>query len=126
MPIVDIELLQADGSQTSTTSASDLPQRIADGLGEVFGTQPAQTWVKVHYHDRTHYAENHSILPAEAKAAMVKVLKSEIPEPDALKEEARRVAETVASICNYPLENVHVLYEPQALGRIAFGGLLRT
>ncbi len=121
MPIVDIELLQ---DESPDTMAPDLPQRIADGLGEVFETEPAQTWVKVRYHQRAHYAENHSILPDETKPVMVKILKREIPSPDALEEEARKVAETVATICKCPVVNVHVLYEPQGLGRIAFGGVL--
>lgn len=123
MPIVDIELLQ---DEAHATLAEDLPQRIADGLSEIFQSQPAQTWVKVHYHQRAHYAENHSILPFETNPVMVKVLKNQIPELHALKEEARRVAETVAGICSCPVANVHVLYEPQGLGRIAFGGELRT
>ncbi|MCZ6618282.1 MAG: hypothetical protein O7E57_09120 [Gammaproteobacteria bacterium] len=123
MPIVDIELLR---DKTSATLEEDLPQRIADGLGDVFQTQPAQTWVKIHHHQRVDYAENHSILPFEISPVMVKVLKSTIPEGEALKEEARRVAETVAAICSCPVSNVHVLYEPEAAGRIAFGGVLRT
>ena len=123
MPIVDVELLQ---DTTLDTLADDLPQRIADALGEVFQSQPAQTWVKVHYHPRAHYAENHSILPFETKPVMIKILKYQIPEPHILKEETQRVAESVAAICACPVENVHVLYEPEAKGRIAFGGTLRT
>ncbi|MCZ6678626.1 MAG: hypothetical protein O7E52_15425 [Candidatus Poribacteria bacterium] len=123
MPIVDIEILQ---NESSEPMAVDLPQRIADSLGDVFETQSAQTWVKVHYHQRTHYAENHSILPYEIKPVMVKILKRQLADSDVLKEEASRVAETVATICHCPVANVHVLYEPQGLGRIAFGGVLET
>ena len=38
--------------------------------------------------------------------------------------EAMAVAEAVGRVLARPRENVHVIYEPEATGRVAFGGTL--
>ena len=55
----------------------------------------------------------------------VSVLRMELPESEALRREMKEVAKIVARTLGRPLENVHVLYEPGARGRIGFGGMLR-
>lgn len=52
------------------------------------------------------------------------------PVPDEVKSglaaRARSLTEAVASACDRPSQGVHVIYEPPARGRIAFGGQPRT
>ena len=45
--------------------------------------------------------------------------------PDALAAGVRRLTGAIAAACGRPEENVHLVYEPPAKGRIAFGGELR-
>ena len=56
----------------------------------------------------------------------VTVRKAQRPTGPALEAEVRALTEGVARICGRQVENVHILYEPDAQGRIAFGGRLRT
>jgi hypothetical protein len=56
----------------------------------------------------------------------VTVLKAQRPTGSALEAEVRALREGVSRVCGRAVENVHVLYEPDAQGRIAFGGSLKT
>ena len=55
----------------------------------------------------------------------VTVLKAQRPTGLALEADVRALTEGVARVCGRPVENVHVLYEPEVQGRIAFGGRLK-
>jgi phenylpyruvate tautomerase PptA (4-oxalocrotonate tautomerase family) len=119
MPILDIEVVTADAL------GDDLATRLADMAGDVFGSPPASTWVRLRALPPHQYAENLCLQPEGWGAVFVTVLKAECPTGAALKREARLLAEGVARVCGRAVENVHVLYEPNAQGRIAFGGRLR-
>jgi phenylpyruvate tautomerase PptA (4-oxalocrotonate tautomerase family) len=55
MPIIDIEIVEdRDESGPGDTRVHTL----ADALGEVFGSDPGRTWVRVYHLPREHYAEN--------------------------------------------------------------------
>ena len=56
---------------------------------------------------------------------IVSVLQADLPEGPALEEQAARLTRAIALACDRPPENVHLIYEPPARGRIAFGGRLR-
>lgn len=121
MPILDVEIVVKDKEATTAGLAS----AIADAAGEVFATQLGRTWVRMRTLPRDSYAENgggpaDGILPV-----FVTVLKAQKPDGTKLKEEIRQLTGQVARICGRPEENVHILYLPDAAGRIAFGGLLR-
>lgn len=117
MPILDVELVLAPGE----TPVSDLAARLADAAGEVFGSEPGHTWVKLRFLDASLYAENAS--PAvQALPVFVTVLKSKSPTGAELATEIRNLTEAIAGICDRPAENVHLLYQPDAAGRAAFGG----
>ncbi|MBI5841620.1 MAG: hypothetical protein HZB19_16130 [Chloroflexi bacterium] len=119
MPILDVEIVLKPGE----TLAPDLAARIADAAGEVFASRPLGTWVKLRGIDSAHYAENGSGLSVDIFPVFVSVLKSRV-DADGLREEADRLAESIAGVCNRPKENVHILYEAEARGRVAFGGKL--
>lgn len=117
MPIVDIELVVREGEVLADAMASTL----ADALGEVFGVEPGRLWVRVRTLPDSQYAEN---LSAPPHPVFVTLLLGEHPRLDLRKLQMRQVAEVVGRTCRCPVENVHVLLEPPARGRIAFGGEL--
>ncbi len=120
MPIVDVEIVGAPEARLR----DGLARRIADAAGEVLRSRPGGTWVRLRYLDAAHYAENGGA-PEGVRPVLVSVLQAVVPDGDALSEQAARLASAVAEACGRPVENVHVVFEPPAAGRIAFGGKLR-
>jgi phenylpyruvate tautomerase PptA (4-oxalocrotonate tautomerase family) len=120
MPIVDIEVVCASELDFAVVSA---PQ-LASALGDVFGTAPGRTWVRVHSLPSASYAENDSPVAAGELPVFVTVLHSHPPQGDARGKEAMEVTRCVASCLERPPERVHVQYAPAAAGRQAFGGRL--
>ena len=119
MPILDVEIVLMPGESISPELASQL----ADAAGKALASRPRGTWVKVRGLDSTHYAENGGGCNVNLFPVFVSVLKSRI-DAKSLREEANRLAESIAGICNRPKENVHIIYQPEAGGRVAFGGHL--
>jgi phenylpyruvate tautomerase PptA (4-oxalocrotonate tautomerase family) len=123
MPIVELELV-INGEAEKL--GSELIQRLADQIGDYFGSDPADTWLRVRYLDRSQYAENRSRVPDSLKPTFVSILKYQLPGEDKLVEGARRLAEITANCIGRPLENTHIIFEPDGRGRVAFGGELVT
>lgn len=119
MPIVDVELVAADAVDR------ELAKKLADMAGEVFGSPPAGTWVRVRLLPQYLYAENDTAEPAGWRSVFVTVRKAQRPTGAALEAEVRALTAGIAQVCNRPVESIHILYEPDALGRIAFGGSVR-
>lgn len=117
MPIVDIELVGRAGESLPP----DLAQALADALGQALGSEPGLVWVRLRTLPQAHYAENRVTAPSPV---FVNVLLGRHPEGDELRAQMRSVAKAVADACGTPMQNVHVLLEPPAKGRIAFGGEL--
>ena len=122
MPIVDIEVVA--GEADSEVIAKERSQLLADELGSLFGSEPGGTWVRLRSIDQSAYAENRAPVGAEARPTFVNILRAETPERGALRQEMKKVAEIVARTLDRPRENIHVLYAPDASGRIGFGGVL--
>ena len=125
MPIVTIETLS--DSPYSDDDAMPTPrqmQSLADALGELFGSQPSGTWVRARQQQRGYYAENMIEFSPELRPVIVEVLKSELESGKTLAVEAATICAVVARILGRRTENVHVIYEPAARGRVAFGGQL--
>ena len=120
MPIIDVEIVGQE------SVGGDLAARLADMAGQVFGGPPASTWVRVRSLPQENYAENGTTSPAGWRSVFVTVRKAQRPTGPALRAEVRALTEGVARVCGRPVENVHILYEPDAQGRIAFGGTLKT
>jgi phenylpyruvate tautomerase PptA (4-oxalocrotonate tautomerase family) len=118
MPILDVEIVLQSGESFRPGLAGEL----ADRAGEVFGATPGTTWVKVRAIPAKHYAENQSGHPTDAYPVFVSVLKAKLPPPDERQREVTRLTEAVARVCRRPPENVHILYQPEGAGRVAFGG----
>jgi phenylpyruvate tautomerase PptA (4-oxalocrotonate tautomerase family) len=120
MPILDVEIV------ASQALDDGLASRIADMAAQVFGSPPGGTWVRVRSLPKECYAENGVASPEGWHSVFVTVLKAQRPTGLELGAEVRALTEGVARICGRPMENVHVLYEADAQGRIAFGGKLKT
>ena len=122
MPIIDVEVMT--GAADPEAVGKEALQLLADELGSLFGSEPGGTWVRLHSIDRNAYAENGAAVGPDARPTFVNILRAESPERGALRQEMKEVAEIVARTLDRPRENVHVLYAPDAIGRIGFGGVL--
>lgn len=120
MPILEIEI----ALQPEENLAEDLAFQLANTTAGILRSRPRGTWVKLKTLDPGCFAENETDKNEPVYPVFVTVLKSNL-DSGALATEAKKLAEAVARICNRPIENVHILFEPEAQGRIAFGGKLQ-
>ncbi|MGZ3697276.1 MAG: tautomerase family protein [Bdellovibrionota bacterium] len=116
MPILDVEIVGA-------SDAEGLARRLADAAGIVLGSAAGGTWVKLRFLPRENYAENGD-LPARVQPVFVSVLLGRCFEGEVQSRLALKLAEEFSKILDRPRENIHLLFEPSAAGRIAFGGKL--
>lgn len=117
MPIVDVELVgEADVSAEAT-------QRLADALGTALSSRSGGTWVRVRVLSPACYAENDGA-PDDVLPVFVTVLERKRPSGPALADRVAAVTRAVADATGRHPEHVHVLYDADAAGRLAFGGRL--
>jgi len=121
MPIVTVQCVQEKNTGPYDRKTV---QSLSDALGEVFGSNPGTTWVKVQYLERSDYAENGGEFDAEFRPTFIEVLKRTLQDEETLANEAMAIADLVAQILATPTDNVHVVYLPEGAGRVAFGGNL--
>lgn len=119
MPILHIDIVTRPGESIR----SEVAQELADRTGEIFGSEPGGTWVSVSPIVREAYAENKRA-EEDLFPVFVSILKAKLPSPDALQVEITRLTEVISVVCDRPRENVHIIYQPEGAGRIAFGGRL--
>jgi phenylpyruvate tautomerase PptA (4-oxalocrotonate tautomerase family) len=118
VPIIDVEIIIASGESPEINLAA----KLADGIGEVLGLPPGSTWVKLRAILSNNYAENGAEVAPDAYPVFVTILKRQLPPPEIIQDEVTKLTNAIAEICHRQLENVHVIYEPEGKGRIAFGG----
>ena len=120
MPIIDIELVEDEAPQAVS---AEIVQALADELGELLGSNQASTWVRMRYLPRDQYAENQGAIDQSTRPVFVTVLKAFSGDEQQLAE-ARAIADKVSGLLQRPIQNTHILFQPDAVGRIAFGGEL--
>jgi phenylpyruvate tautomerase PptA (4-oxalocrotonate tautomerase family) len=120
MPVIDIEMVIYPGERLP----AGLAQTLADSLGEVLASRASGTWVRLKEIAADHYAENGGLMEEGIQPVFVSVLKARLSAWPERQKEAWAIAAAVAQACGRPPENVHVLYLPEAAGRMAFGGNL--
>ncbi len=118
MPLLDVEIVIRSGKSLSSQLATELANRA----GEIFGSSPGTTWVKVRAIAQENYAENEGGPPEGVYPVFVSVLKAKLPSPDAMHTEVAKLTEVIAQVCGLPEESVHIIYLPEGAGRVAFGG----
>lgn len=120
MPILSVEIVSGPGQAIP----GGLVTAIADAAGRVFKALPGELWVRLNELDHEHYAENGTADATRIFPVFVRVLMASLPPEAELGREASALATAIARACGRPVESVHIVYEPPAAGRIAFGGKL--
>ena len=118
MPILDVEIVTREGEVLRPS----LAREIASAAAAAIGSSAGSTWVRLHELPAHAYAEDGET--GDVAPVFVSVLKARVPSDDDLVREVERLTAAVAGACERPRDSVHVLYEPPAHGRIAFGGKL--
>jgi len=117
MPIVDVEIVL----RPDETIRKEIVRELADELGDIFHTQESQTWVKVHALPADQYTENGGTRDG-IYLIFVSIIKSKLPTNEEMQEEVEKITGAIPQICGRSSENVHVIYQPEGRGRVAFGG----
>jgi phenylpyruvate tautomerase PptA (4-oxalocrotonate tautomerase family) len=120
MPILEVDLVMEDADALDAA----LAPALADAAGEVFGAVAGTTWVQLRPVPRAQYAENGGGPPEGVHPVLVRVLLADVPTGSELRNQVHRLTAAIAKVCGRPPENVHLVYEAPARGRVAFGGKL--
>ena len=120
MPILDIEIVASDSSRGLP---AELTQTLAEAAAQVFDSPPGSVWVKLRIIPSEEYAENGG-LPKDVYPVFVTVLKSRVQKGSELEVEIAQLTEAIARVLKRPKTNVHIFYQPDGAGRVAFGGKL--
>ncbi|WP_456407853.1 hypothetical protein [Thiolapillus sp.] len=120
MPILDIEVV----GQLEEIVSAGLASRLADRIGSQLQSKPGSTWVKIRYLPESQYAENaRESLSSENQPVFVSILMADLPEVASDRSRLIRVVtEAIAVGIQRSKSNIHVVLQPAARGRIAFGG----
>ncbi len=121
MPILQVEVVLAEGDELR----SDWARALADAAGEALGAEPGTCWVRLRGLAREHYAENGGA-PTDLLPVFVDVLLADLPAAKERGPLVERLTAALAAALDRPAGSVHVLLAPPAAGRIAFGGRLRS
>ena len=124
MPILDIEIIASD---STPSLPADLTQTLADATAQVFDAPHGTVWAKVRVLPSTQYAEDHG-KPSGVYPVFVPVLKSRartVPSRSTqkgseLEDEIAQLTQVIAKALNRPEANVHIFYQPDGAGRVAF------
>lgn len=124
MPILTVEIVGLPvPNPLRGLDDGSMAQSLADVAGEIFDTRPGGTWVKVHRIPQDQYAEN-SESRARVSPVFVSVLAGASYDKLDLEATANALADAFADLLERPKETIHIVFEPNAKGRIAFGGAL--
>lgn len=115
MPILEVEIV---GHQAGDPPTEKLAERIAGGVGNALGVPKGQLWVKVARLAASHYSENG---PAGPLPVFVRVL-VRTKDPSVWPKRAETISASVAEATGRQRASIHVIFEPDATGRVFFGG----
>lgn len=118
MPILDVQIV------AGSDEPEGLARRIADAAAPLLapGRQGA-TWVRLHRLSAADYAEDGGA-PAGVLPVFCSVPLARLPDPAGRARLAAALTPVLAGACGRPAEHVHLLFEPDGAGRVAFGGRL--
>ncbi len=117
MPILDIDIVGWPDDY-----ADNLSQILADSVGLALNSRPQGTWVKLTFVEPRYYAENEGA--QDLPPVIARVLQADTPKGNALKQQIADLTSAISSATNRTEASVHLILEPNAKGRVAFGGNL--
>lgn len=117
MPILEIEVV---GQLATDPPTERLAERIAAAVGSALAVPSGQLWVKVRKLAASSYAENG---PPQQTLPVFAHLLVRTRDPSVWPMRAEMIATAVADATARPREVVHVVFEPDATGRVFYGGL---
>jgi len=120
MPVLEVTVI----GDPPARSRKGWAGRIAEAAGAVFQSGAGNTWVVLHEHPPEDYAENAAGAGERYAPVFVRVLKKSLPPEPELTIEVEALTRAVAEVCGRDPAQVHLIYEPGAAGRVAFGGRL--
>jgi phenylpyruvate tautomerase PptA (4-oxalocrotonate tautomerase family) len=116
MPIVEVELVSDD------EPGPGLASLLANEIGRAMNAAEGSTWVRLRTLRRDHYGESGGPLPKDVQPVFVTVTTQHRPGADQLSVVVEKMTSSVAHTTGHPRQNVHVIFAPDAAGRVAFGG----
>ena len=119
MPIVTVDIIGEPGP-----SETKLAQELADACAPAFPPEHREVWLQVRFTPGRDWAVSGGPASERPAPILVHVVREVNPQGKDLEREIRGITAAVARVAARPAENVHVTYEPSALGRMAFGGKL--
>jgi len=120
MPILTVELIGGPDRPPP-----GLARAIASAAAPILGSEPDGTWVRLRALGPQEYAENGDAYRG-IRAAIVTILQADPPTSAARAAEAELLCAAIAEATDRDPAHVHLIYDPPARGRIAFGGRLLT
>ncbi len=119
MPILEIEIVAEPKEQRLLAS------ELADAAGAILSpARRGATWVRLRWLRKTEYAESGWSYEQTPCPVFVHVLVASWPEEAERAAISEQLCEALAPLCERAPSLVHILWEPPAGGRIAFGGRL--
>ena len=118
MPILNFEIVE-------DPKIENLARQLADAAGVVFETHAGNVWVKVHFLPKSQYGENGGVAE-DLNPVFVSALLGQSYGKKDQAVVAVELTEAIAKILNRPKQNIHIIFEPNLVGRVAFGGKLLT
>jgi phenylpyruvate tautomerase PptA (4-oxalocrotonate tautomerase family) len=116
MPILDVEIV---GQRAGDPPTERLADRIVQAVGDALAVPKGRLWVKVRRLSASSYAENGP--PAAMLPVFVRVL-VRTKDPSGWPARAQAIADAVSEATGRERPAIHVIFEPDASGRVFFGG----
>ena len=115
MMLLEVEVV---GQQVGDPPTEKLAERIAGGVGSAFGIPGGQLLVKVQKVSASNFASNAA--PSKMLPVFVRVL-VRTKDPAVWPKRADVIANAISEATSRERASVHVIFEPDATGRIFFG-----
>ncbi len=116
VPMVEVELVSDD------EPAPGMADLLADQIGLALRAAEGSTWVRLRVLRPDHYGESGGSFGDSVKPVFVTVTSRRQPAREQFADVVEQITSAVARTTGHPRQNVHVIFAPDAAGRVAFGG----